>query len=552
MWIPCALAVVAGEITDLPAFPPFPESWASPELDTRGLVIGDVDGDGVRDVVAAVEDDDGHKLIVFESDGAGGFTEVYRTPVAEMPGVPLWHVAVGDTDGDGQRELIAQDQSNILGVHMWEAVGDDTFEPRGLVAWVGAAQVDGELSQGVRVADLDGDGKKELVFAIGSFLSGETSRIFVHEHAGEPGDNTYARIYEYQAAPLHDLRDFNVGDSDGDGRNEILWTEITLPLHPPRFHRLEYDGAGGFDAAEFQFLDACGSLWQPALGDFDFDGDRELAFSVTMLCNAEDMEGYGLIVLEAVADDTYELVYQHVSTDTTDVGASPSLAIGEFSCLPFPTPVVGGGGGIQIYSWHPEGYDPILAAPIEARPGSLALRDMDADGAPDLVTSGRGAEGSSPQSGIHVFRQHTWCYGSGVNPIESLLILGGAPELGTVLTMGVDDPTGAHAVGSLPFVVLSTAPDPSFPAGTTLPGFGMAGLAAPGELLVSFGGPWAILAGAPWQGATFPAPVEVPIPDLPILAGLSLYAQGVLFDPSLHGVAHWGLAEGMVLPVSQP
>ena len=121
-------------------------------------------------------------------------------------------------------------------------------------------------------------------------------------------------------------------------------------------------------------------------------------------------------------------------------------------------------------------------------------------------------------------------YGCGVNPAGSLTELGGTPAVGTTFVLGIDNPLGTQAPGSIPFVLVSTAPDPAFPCGTILAGLGMAG---DGELLVSLApADWIqpALAGPPWLGAGQPAAVSIPVPNNPLLAGRDFYFQGLLFD----------------------
>ncbi|MEW6071182.1 MAG: hypothetical protein AB1726_01125 [Planctomycetota bacterium] len=121
-------------------------------------------------------------------------------------------------------------------------------------------------------------------------------------------------------------------------------------------------------------------------------------------------------------------------------------------------------------------------------------------------------------------------YGCGVNPPDSLRALGGAPRLGARVVLGVDDPTGSVAAGSLPYLWTSLAPDSHVPCGTPLdlPGLAQAGEVllgqAPGDLV---GPP---LAGAPWTGPGSPCPFAVDIPGEAILVGTSVFHQGLLID----------------------
>jgi plastocyanin len=124
-------------------------------------------------------------------------------------------------------------------------------------------------------------------------------------------------------------------------------------------------------------------------------------------------------------------------------------------------------------------------------------------------------------------------YGCGVNPSSSLQSLGSGPQLGQPWSLAVHNPLGTQAPGSLAFVAVSFAPAAGFPCGLPLPSFGMGGPAATGEMLLALGATQLILplyGPKLWLGA--PVAVNVPIPNLPFIVGLDLYAQGALFDPS--------------------
>ena len=132
-------------------------------------------------------------------------------------------------------------------------------------------------------------------------------------------------------------------------------------------------------------------------------------------------------------------------------------------------------------------------------------------------------------------------YGCGGNPDGSLTVLSGAALIGETLTFGVDNPLGTQGAGALPFVLATLAPAPGFPCGLSVPGLGMGGPGAAGELLVSVAGANVLFTGAAWSGSGSPAPVPVALPFNPGLVGVPVYFQGLLFDPIAAGGVSLGL-----------
>jgi len=154
--------------------------------------------------------------------------------------------------------------------------------------------------------------------------------------------------------------------------------------------------------------------------------------------------------------------------------------------------------------------------------------------------------------GSHAFAQVT-PYGSGVNPPGSLVMLSGVPAVGASFTVGVSNTATVSAPASLAFLNLATAPDPAFPSGTVLPGFGLASPGAPGELLLSLVAPNPIVTLGPvaWGGgATPPASFPLAVPLLPSLSGITLYLQGSLLQPV--GIPSLGVTNGLAVTLAAP
>lgn len=139
-------------------------------------------------------------------------------------------------------------------------------------------------------------------------------------------------------------------------------------------------------------------------------------------------------------------------------------------------------------------------------------------------------------------------YGSATNPANSLSVQGG-PQVGTTYSVLVDNPVGTQGSPSFTAVAVATRPDPNFPTGSAVPGWGMSPPGAAGELLVSLlpGELIGIVTGGVWTG--FPAQVDLVFPTDPGLIGRCFYAQGVLLDPAVTFGVRFGLTRAAELLV---
>jgi hypothetical protein len=119
----------------------------------EGLSIGDLNGDTKPDVV--VPNILGKAVTVLLGDGAGGFAAAPGSPVAvgDRPGF----VALGDLDGDGKPDVVVTHDDDPV-VHVLRGDGRGGFKPT-----AGSPVVLKETVWGAAIADLDADGKPDLV-----------------------------------------------------------------------------------------------------------------------------------------------------------------------------------------------------------------------------------------------------------------------------------------------------------------------------------------------------------------------------------------------------
>jgi hypothetical protein len=119
----------------------------------------------------------------------------------------------------------------------------------------------------------------------------------------------------------------------------------------------------------------------------------------------------------------------------------------------------------------------------------------------------------------------------------------GSPTVGGRVRIGLDNPLGSQASGSLAMLGLSARADVHFPCGTRVPRAGM--VRGPGELLIPADAEVRMV-GA-WRGPGQPLETELAIPADLALVGRALFVQGALLDLRPRTPVRLGLTEALEL-----
>lgn len=225
-------------------------------------VVGDFNGDGRDDVVFYSAAD--AALRARYSDGTGGFgPETTLRPLA----LPLIHLLTDDLNADGRPDLVWSTQSAAFVSHLY-AFGDPLG---GLTA---TQQVPGSLAsfQGMRAADMNGDGLVDLVLTSGERIAVSELRPAGSAVAFLPPVDvvTLARALQSAAVPF---------DADGDGIQDLSYVNEASEQGWSR-------GLGGLSFAPPATL-----LAQKVTGAAraqDFDGDGDLDLLTTRLIGSND------------------------------------------------------------------------------------------------------------------------------------------------------------------------------------------------------------------------------------------------------------------------
>ena len=257
------------------------------------FTAADVNGDGIPDLVATTERLGDGKLHVWLGDGKGHFSP-WKVSYTEN-GKPLDRfsidyggVAVGDIDGDGQMDVVAA--SHGFGLVSLFGDGKGNFE----VVRAGLPKRDFS-SQAVVLLDANGDGKPDIVASRDSSESSaggvDKTQVRVYLFLGrEKGWELKKEgvLGAFYSNALH------AWDYDGDGRKDVLtgshYTGALTLLW-------KNAGDGTFSPVQFDAIEPYSYHFATAPGTFGKDRSPAFADAYTMQANVPDaLRASGLTV----------------------------------------------------------------------------------------------------------------------------------------------------------------------------------------------------------------------------------------------------------------
>jgi hypothetical protein len=241
------------------------------------IVIADFNGDGKLDIVTANEHSDDASVLL--GDGKGGFSPAPGSPF------PAGHspndIAVGDFNHDGCLDLaFANHETQNLTVLLGNCRGG--FAPAPLSPVIVAVK---PHPHGIATGDFNGDGNLDLV--TDSWAENRLELLF-----GD-GKGGFTTPGAYVAVGKHPYQRVRVADLNGDGKSDIVSTN----LEGDNVSILLGDGKGDFRQPPGSPFPCGDSPFNVAIGDVNGDGTTDLAI-VNSPSSTSDRSGRdGLTIL---------------------------------------------------------------------------------------------------------------------------------------------------------------------------------------------------------------------------------------------------------------
>ena len=293
------------------------------------LAIGDLDGDGKPDLAVASYSSNTVSILRNTSISGSIDASSFAAKVGFTTGTGPINVAIGDLDGDGKPDLaVANNTSGSVSILRNTA----TIGSIGVSSF--AAKQDftsGTQTYFLTIGDLDGDGKPDL--AVANQSSGTISLFRNTSTSGSFGAGSFASKVDFTCTGSVSVA---IADLDGDGKPDLVATSNSNTLSV--FRNIATNGSIGTSsfAAKVDFATGTAPT-SVAIGDVDGDGRPDLvaanngSFTVSVLRNtSNNADLSALTISTGVLSPTFDaatIAYtSNVGNATTSVTVTPTQA----------------------------------------------------------------------------------------------------------------------------------------------------------------------------------------------------------------------------------
>lgn len=338
------------------------------------LAIGDVDGDGWPEILAATSD----RWTLARNDRSGHFLSAETYGATEIPVA----VELADMDGNGWLDPVVVGRESLEAA-VYANRGDGRFDTPAPVQAVNFASIP-STARGISSADVDGDGDLDVAVAYSLVLSysGGVSVLLGNGNGG------FSTIAQYPS-PLPAIY-AKLVDLDGDDRPDLLWADDGPPYDVKTRRNL---GDGSFGPIANWAMNTCGNGEVDAF-DVDGDGDRDIVLCEYAGCPSDPLSGRRVYIRRNNGDATFQAPSVHIVSGFPErVCGADVNADGRMDLL------VTGNSWIDVSLGNGNGtFEPPIPAACDWGPKGFCVADLDSDGKLDLATTNWGDVGSGGES----------------------------------------------------------------------------------------------------------------------------------------------------------
>ncbi len=344
-------------------FAPAPGSPFAVGNDPLSIAVGDFNLDGKPDLTTADQNSD--TVTVLLGDGAGGFGAASPFAVGASPE----SVAVGDFNLDGRPDLAT---ANVVSSNVTVLLNtcDSVPCPDAGVGFTSSSFAVGTGPESIAVGDFNLDGKPDLATA--NFNSNDVTVLLgngVGGFAAAPG-SPFALGGSFPES-------IAVGDVNLDGKPDLA----TANFNSNDVTVLLGNGAGGFAPAPGSPFAVGLGPYSIAVRDVNLDGKPDLATANNNSNNVTVLLGNGAGGFAAAPGSPFAVgsVPFSIAVEDVNLDGKPDIAAANFNSNNV-TVLLGDGAG---------GFAPAPGSPfaVGTQPFSIAVGDVNLDGKPDLATA---------------------------------------------------------------------------------------------------------------------------------------------------------------------
>ncbi len=281
------------------------------------ITCGDINGDGKPDMVAS-EAGIGNRIFILQNTSAGPGSFTFTKTEISFPGKKTKRVEIADLDLDGKPELIVSDanlNSNLIVLQNQSTLAAIAFNPTPIIITTPGASTDG-----LAVGDLNGDGKPEIVTS--QFITG-SSNLYIIQNKSTPGNFVLGDIITKTISGT--VINIRMGDLDFDGKKDIAVTQllnnaISIFLNQSTVTSIAFAASSSVAVED--------RPWGLDFGDVDGDGKTDIVVASSFkknltILNNKSTPG-SLSFTKTIAPTTF--INRHIKIGDVDGDGKPDIA----------------------------------------------------------------------------------------------------------------------------------------------------------------------------------------------------------------------------------